>query len=560
MLFYIQNKNNMAIFDSLGNFVLYSTESTASTRNWTRDTSAGDKRIFPEKLKYYVLKNPPSTVKGAPLRRCSGSKTVVVNGKTYAVDPSIYSYVVQSLEQSPVFTLQQLQERIKMIRVETNNPSPLSVQLKDVPLRGLIKNYQYESVGDKWKDVKTSVSLKVSVDFIAGNPVDLVLKNFPLLVQFQSLFTSPRLMVENATYILVQQNNGCSYTGKVADLYGSASRVGSTILAIQSKQDFTDYGIFEFAPILCFMVPYTTTYRNGNMKAKFGFLVGFPPSFLELYELGPDSLVYQAIAANSELLFIPIQSDLEIIENIDVPKGNGVSFPVTNGGDFNVDISSYVQQYNNASKGVLASQAQVAALKATQAAAQAAAAQAAVQIAIAEAAQAALVASSAATIAASAAFIASSSQGLAVSKQSEAATKMLLVNSNYSSLLTFSTKATAIGAYIGVLTNSSLVSAAAQQALQASNQASIQSSLAKSSADLAASVTRTASLLLTQYPIVQPSVTLASSQAALAQQSYVQTLTAKSISQAAATQAGITQASAVQIVDFAQAYFAALPP
>lgn len=550
----------MAIFDSLGNYVLYSTGSTAATRNWSRDTSAGENRIFPEKLKYYVLKNPPSTVKGAPLRRCNGSKTVVVSGKTYAVDPSIYSYVAESLVQSPVFTLQQLQERIKFIRVATNNPSPLSVQLKDVPLRGLVKNYQYESIGDKWKDVKTPVSLQVSVDYIAGNPVDLVLKNFPLLVQFESLFTSPRLMVENATYILVQQNNGCSYTGKIADLYGSASRVGSTILAIQSKQDFIDYGIFEFAPILCFMVPYSTKYRNGNVKAKFGFLVGFPPSFLELYELGPDTLVYKTIAANSELLFIPIQSDLEIIENTDIPKGNGLSFPITNGGDFNVDISSYVQQYNNASKGVLASQAEAAALKATQAAAAAAAAQAAIQLAVAQAAQAAAVASGSATIAANAALIASLAQGTALTKQAEAETKMLLVNSNYSLLLTFSTKATAIVAFIGVISNSSLVGSAALQALVAANQASTQSSLAQSSADLAASVSRTASLLLTQYPIVQPSVTLAASKAAMAQVSYQQTLTSKIVSQTAANQAGTTKTVALQVTSLAQAYFASLPP
>ena len=40
----------MAVFDSLGNYVLYSTNSTAATRNWSRDTSAGDNKIFPEKL------------------------------------------------------------------------------------------------------------------------------------------------------------------------------------------------------------------------------------------------------------------------------------------------------------------------------------------------------------------------------------------------------------------------------------------------------------------------------------------------------------------------------
>ena len=550
----------MAVFDSLGNYVLYSTDSTAATRNWSRDTSAGDNKIFPEKLKYYVLKNPPSTVKGAPLRRCSSTKTVVVNGKTYAIDPSIYTYVVESLAQSPVFTLQQLQERIKLIRVQTNNPSPLDVKLKDVPLRGLIKNYTYESVGDKWKDEKTPVSLTISVDFIAGNPVDLISINFRMLAEFQSFFTSPRLMVENATYVLVQQNNGCSYTGKVADLFGSASRVGSTILAVQSKQNFTDYGIFDFTPILCFMVPYSTTYRNGNVKAKFGFLVGFPPSFLELYELGPNSLVYKTIAANSELLFIPIQSDLEIIENTDIPKGNGLSFPVTNGGDFNVNISSYVQQYNNASKGVLASQAQAAALKEAQAAAAAAAAQAATQIAVEQAAQAARVASGAASIAASEEFIASSQQTKALAELSIALTKMLLVNSNYSLLLTFTTQATAIGAFIGVISNFSFVSLAAQQAQNAANQASIQSLLAKSSADLAANVTRTASLLLVQYPIVQPSVAIASSQATLAQLSYVKTLTATSVTKSAATQAEITKAAAVQVASLAQAYFASLPP
>ena len=550
----------MAVFDSLGNYVLYSTNSTAATRNWSRDTSAGDNKIFPEKLKYYVLKNPPSTVKGAPLRRCTGAKTVLVNGKTYAVDPSIYDYVVESLAQSPVFSLQQLQERIKFIRVETNNPSPLSVQLKDVPLRGLIKNYTYESVGDKWKDVKTPVSIKVGVDYIAGNPVDLIIKNFPLLKLFQSLFTSPRLMVENATYVLVQQNNGCSYTGKVADLYGSASRVGSTILAIQSTQTYTDYGIFEFAPVLSFMVPYSTTYRNGNVKAKFGFLVGFPPSFLAQYGYGPDSIAYQTIEANSELLFIPIQSDLEIIENTDIPKGNGLSFPVTNGGDFNVNISTYVQQYNNASKGVLASQAQAAALVAAQAAAQAAAAQAATQLAVAQAAAAAASATSAAAAAAAAAAQALLAQGTAVFAQTQSLTFMVQAQIAYINAVAATTQAAAqIQANLAFAAASQAM-LKAQQAQAAATQAATNTSIAQGAATTAAQASLTASNLLRSYPVVQPSAAVAASQAAAAQASYSQALGARALSQSFANQATANQTAAMQFAVNAQAQVALKPP
>jgi hypothetical protein len=458
-----------------------------------------------------------------------------------------------------------LQERIKSIRAETNNPSPLSVQLKDVPLRGLIKNYQYESVGDKWKDVKTSISLQVSVDFIAGNPVDLVLKSFPLLAEFQSYFTSPRLMIENATYVLVQQNDGCSYTGKVADLYGSASRAGSTILAIQSKQAFIDYNIFEFEPILCFMVPYTTTYRNGNTKAKFGFLIGFPPSFLSIYDIGPDSIIYQTIQENSELLFIPIQSDLEIIENADIPKGNGLSFPLTNGGNFDVNISSYVQQYNNASKSVLASIAQAAALRASQAAAQAAAAQAAaaqaLQLALTQAAKAVADATNAAEKAVFLVSTASSSLQTALTRNSDIDTYRLNLNSNYSLLLTFTTKAAALSTYNNILQLASLITTAVAEIQQASFLISnvILSEILKWF-NVAMTASNTVSILLVKYPIVQPSMDIISAKKALVEASYYQTLNFRSQVRSVETQAISKRTNANNKTAQAQAFYDSLPP
>ena len=242
----------MAIYDSVGSYVLFSSVSQAKTRVWNRET-LGDTCHFPKAKKYYVLKNPPATARlPTPLINAATAKTVVVGNVTYAIDPAIYDALSASLHADPVNTLLDLQKRIAKIRLELKRPPKLSVVLKNAPLRGVFDNRQYESIGDKWKSAKIPEDTKrvFDVDFKVGKPIDINVENFPLIEEYQSFFSKRRLVLQNAQYIYALVNAGCAYTGLVDDLFGNASRVGATILAIQSRQNFFNFGILSFEPIL----------------------------------------------------------------------------------------------------------------------------------------------------------------------------------------------------------------------------------------------------------------------------------------------------------------------
>jgi len=337
----------MAIYDSLGEYILFSSESDAKTRLWSRDTNASNKCVNQAKLKYHVLKNPPATMKMQVPSAARITKTVKVGNVTYAIDPVIYDELIYSLNLSPVYTLEQLQERIKIVRIQTNKPPPLNVLLKDVPLRGVFQNRQYNSIGDKWENSKVAVAenKRADVDFKVGNPININIENFPFIKAYQALFIKGQLVLQNAQYIFAQVNVGCAYTGKTNDLFGVASRAGARITAIQSRQNFFKYGILSFEPVLTVMVPSTSRNATDDYPTKFGVLVSITPELLSKYNLPSKPLILDAISKNSELIFIPLQTQLDRIENIDYPVGTGVDFPVTNGGDFKANFKPQIKSF-----------------------------------------------------------------------------------------------------------------------------------------------------------------------------------------------------------------------
>ena len=142
----------MAIKDSLGNYILFSSNSTANTRLWSRDLTAAYNTFSPAKKKYYVLKNPPATVGRIPqAKTCGTPKTIKLGNKTYIIDPNIYDALIASLALRPVRSLEELQALIAQVRVQLGIPAPIGVQLKNEPLRNVITKYTYPSVGDKWR-------------------------------------------------------------------------------------------------------------------------------------------------------------------------------------------------------------------------------------------------------------------------------------------------------------------------------------------------------------------------------------------------------------------------
>jgi hypothetical protein len=337
----------MAIYDSVGSYVLFSSVSQSKTRVWTREI-LGDTCRFPAARKYYVLKNPPATARFAtPKINVATAKTVVVGNVTYAIDPPIYAALNASLQTDPVRTLPELQERIVRIRLELKLPPKLGAVFRNAPLRGVFDNRRYESIGDKWKSAKIPNETKrvFDVDFKVGKPIDINVENFPLIDEYQALFPKRRLVIQNAQYVYALVDAGCAYTGLVDDLFDRASRVGATILAIQSRQNFFNFGVLSFAPIVTVMVPESPRFQGGDYPVKFGILFGITPEVLSNYVFPSKNKVLEAITENSQLIFVPIQTELDRIENVDLPEGSGVTFPVTNGGSLSTDFRPMYQRF-----------------------------------------------------------------------------------------------------------------------------------------------------------------------------------------------------------------------
>lgn len=341
----------MAAIDALCQCILFSSQATAKTREWSR--FQGVTCINQEKLKYYTLKNPPSTVK-TPIRTCASKATTVeVGGRVYAIDPAIYvalaftlsktlpPYQLQEFQKTPfyetfvhlrtvpVLTLEALQERIQLVRALESKPPPENVRLRDVPLTGWIPKRTYLAGNNKWPDVVRPDAN--SYQFKAGKAIDVIIGNFPILSLYQEFFFRRKFVLQNAQYIFVGKDDGCTYTALVADLSDSASISGSAITAVRPS-------FLSFAPIVTLMKPASAEY-----PVKFGLLFAINEQILSYYDFPTKQRVLEEVGKNSEFIFMPAQTQQEVLENKDLPEGMGVTFPYTNGGFFSRD---FIKTYN----------------------------------------------------------------------------------------------------------------------------------------------------------------------------------------------------------------------
>jgi len=342
----------MAAIDALCQCILFSSLGTAKTREWSR--FEGVTCINQEKLKYYTLKNPPSTVKTPPATCASAATTVEVGGKTFGIDAAIYLPLAFTLskpglspedllllEQSPfwatfvhlrtvpVLTLQALVERIQLIRALENKPPSAAVRLKDVPLAGWLQKRTYLAGNNRWPEVnRPDVH---GYQFKAGAAIDIVMGNFPLLALYQEFFFRRKFVLQNAQYIYVGNNDGCTYTSLVSDLSGSASNSGKAITSVRPTR-------LSFTPIVTLMLP-----ASGQYPVKFGLLFAINEQILSFYDFPAKQLVLDEVAQNSQFIFVPAQTQEEVLENKDLPVGMGVTFPITNGGRFSRD---FIKSYN----------------------------------------------------------------------------------------------------------------------------------------------------------------------------------------------------------------------
>ena len=338
----------MAVCDSLGQYILFQTGSRNPPRSWARANSSGTDTLGPrvnEKLKYTVLKNPPSTVRASVQSRLTASFTVQVGSRLFAIDPAIYDALLASLKTRPVSSLTQLQERIKEMRVQTGTQPPLAVQLIDVPLSQYKKRYTYKTTESPAGQIEERV--KYDFSYRTGSLVNLELAPLVNVIMTINRVKYPTLYFASPQFISVVGNGGCFINQtQIRDLYpnGKADIFGTPLLSKQNLEAFYGNRVIQFASVFAYFLPASNRAYGGKFRARAGLLLGFDTRL----SFSSDSAFGNLLADNGELIFIPIMSTIEQLSHLDYPMGMGLDLRLVDGrsnGDLEL-FGEFVNQIN----------------------------------------------------------------------------------------------------------------------------------------------------------------------------------------------------------------------
>lgn len=381
---------------------LYSTNSVASTRTWSRSETSGrlyccdnnclDRRIVQALLKYKVLQYQSSNNHGPGIevkqqnRRTSicPQSSFKIGNIIYQIDTRIATIINQMIkngELPPSITLSELQFVIAQLRETLNLPSTdPNVLYKNIPY-SLKTRYNYRTSDSKGSNLnnnpvqfdipyRTGIILPLSYSEIVQQLVEAQYQ-----VYFPGFFIS-----KNSQFIYVVRNDAYNFTGKVYDLFPAqnkaqevtcASRWGTNILTTNSIDLFVRENVRTFEPIAVAIVPGSNKVYGGKYKTKIGVLLDlqnftlantdqiknyFSVKYPTYDSTQLDGLVSVFLAdvatvtqQNSQLLFIPVQSQIDLIEHVDYPNQYGVTFQVSNDGVFstsNYELFAFTHQLN----------------------------------------------------------------------------------------------------------------------------------------------------------------------------------------------------------------------
>jgi hypothetical protein len=380
--------------NSLHFYDLFSSTSRDPPRLWTRSESSGREScckpgpcLISAKLKQRVQErtqdnNGPgilaeqfkrneiaafTTMTNPNLTRNLPRTHIRIRGVVYYVPQDIYDILLQIYPTLPNFTLSQLQQEISIIRSLYNFPNPNV--LKNVPLSQYKKRYVYNENNKNWKyeqDKDVSLVRNYSIVYSVLNLVNVNMNVFNDM-GFLGQFGLRQFQSQNAQFITVVKNTGCSYTNKIKELFpnGSASYWGNTLLPIVSKEQYYKNGSTLFYPEFVIVQPQSWDIYGGANSIKFGMLIGMNVESIDYIKTFLDSTVLAnfnamlvvllpKVLTNSELIFIPIQNEVELIQNVNYKSNTGIKFPITSGGittqtsliEFNQSARTYYQVGN----------------------------------------------------------------------------------------------------------------------------------------------------------------------------------------------------------------------
>jgi hypothetical protein len=97
------------------------------------------------------------------------------------------------------------------------------------------------------------------------------------------------------------------------------------IVSEKDQKNFNEFATVNFEPVLTVVICNSPQTLNGRI-VKVGLLVGITKELIDLSFSENNQIFKDDIAANSELMFIPLQDDIMRIENVDFKPNAGIYF------------------------------------------------------------------------------------------------------------------------------------------------------------------------------------------------------------------------------------------
>lgn len=340
------------------------------------------------------------------------SNTIQIGNRLFYIHPDIIEYVKVYIqenytkEQIKNLSIDTIRKIVVLLKQKYNLSIPKEVLLRDVPLSQFKNRYTYLSSNNNWKNdpIQKTEIYKNPLSFDIPYKVGAFITDSTILAPFKNnqehnifsilynlSFKNLYIASNDIQFLYVIQNNTCTYTG-ISDylfppqtdeeMITSASFWGSTILSKQTIENFVYKNIKSIDPIFVIIQPGSWKVNCGKYYAKVGvllslytFVLNNSTAFKQYYKyLYPDdtdeelqieydlylSRVLTLTKNNSELVFIPIQTQLGLLNNIKYQVGYGVNIPfitdsidtIYNNKDIiNAEINQYLNvnnvQYKN---------------------------------------------------------------------------------------------------------------------------------------------------------------------------------------------------------------------
>jgi hypothetical protein len=299
----------MHAYNSEGTYVLFETGSPEPTRTWSRalyncerpctncPTTRGPSDIpYAEKLKYVVLKNPPSTARPKQAGWVSKENTILLNNVLYKVDPLVFPY----LGKYNIQNCADLKHTIAEIRRVNNLPVPIGVKLAPVPLVQKMVNRVYLA-GNNTKPgnyVTEAFEYPYKLSPFEGNVDDVT-------DAISQLKTNSFFVTDDAKLFSATTNDKCKFTSLIEHFYDVASIWGKHILPITSLELYKQTGERTFSYIYVVLTPPSPRIYNGIFNNYVGVLVGikknvvFVPTYTPTEKYVPVPNINMAVLISS---------------------------------------------------------------------------------------------------------------------------------------------------------------------------------------------------------------------------------------------------------------------